>query len=435
MRRLASVSPESTVFIFLAFEGPDRYSLAGGLGTRMAGLTEALARAGYETHFYFIGDPNAPGEGRHPDIPLVLHRWCQWISRYYPVGVYQGEEFKVRDFTHMVCHHIADSIMPGILAAGKQAIIQAEEWQTADALCATSDLLHARGMRDRAFFVWNANNDMGFERVNWGRLSYVALLTTVSHYMKHRMWQQGVDPAAIPNGIPESLLTGPDAGIVFDLRRRMNCDALLLKVGRFDPDKRWDMAIDAVAAMRDRGTRTTLLARGGAEGYGGQVLARAGSRGLRISPVVVDSSDGFRPEDYVSFIGAASGADVVDLRFFMSPDVLGIANQAADAVLANSGHEPFGLVGLEAMAAGGVAFTGATGEEYARHLENAVVLQSADAGEIAYYVRWLKQHPEVERQIRENGRATAARYVWAEIIKRYTAALECALGDPGQGSG
>jgi hypothetical protein len=38
---------------------------------------------------------------------------------------------------------------------------------------------------------------------------------------------------------------------------------------------------------------------------------------------------------------------------------------SADAVFANSGHEPFGLVGLETMAAGGVACTGCSGEDYA----------------------------------------------------------------------
>jgi hypothetical protein len=44
------------------------------------------------------------------------------------------------------------------------------------------------------------------------------------------------------------------------------------------------------------------------------------------------------------------------------------------AVLANSGREPFGLVGLETMAAGGVACTGSTGEDYVVPGQNALVL-------------------------------------------------------------
>ncbi len=411
----------------MSFEGPDRYSLAGGLGTRITGLTEALAGAGYETHLYFVGDPEKPGEERRQDGRLVLHRWCQWISKYYPLGVYEGEEFKVGDFTDVVCHHIADSLMPGFLARGAQVIVQGEEWQTADALCATSDLLHARSMRDRVFFVWNANNDMGFERVNWGRLSYVALLTTVSRYMKHRMWREGVDPTVVGNGIPERMLVPPDDELAGSLRTRMDSDPLLFKMGRFDPDKRWETALGAVSAMRARNLNPTLLMRGGAEAYGQEVLSRATQDGLRITPVAFESSDGYPPEEYLSALTSAKGSDVIHLCSFLPEDVIRVVNRAADAVLANSGHEPFGLVGLEAMAAGGLVLTGATGEEYARHLENAVVLQSDSPREIVYYMEWLKAHPEAGRRMRAEARRTAERYVWPEIVKQQVAALECAF--------
>jgi hypothetical protein len=49
---------------------------------------------------------------------------------------------------------------------------------------------------------------------------------------------------------------------------------------------------------------------------------------------------------------------------------------AADAVMANSGHEPFGLVGLEVMAAGGIVFTGTTGEEYTLGGRSAIALDT-----------------------------------------------------------
>jgi hypothetical protein len=45
----------------LSFEGPDHYARASGLATRMAGLAQALAKAGYETHLWFVGDPYLPG--------------------------------------------------------------------------------------------------------------------------------------------------------------------------------------------------------------------------------------------------------------------------------------------------------------------------------------------------------------------------------------
>lgn len=68
---------------------------------------------------------------------------------------------------------------------------------------------------------------------------------------------------------------------------------------------------------------------------------------------------------------------------------------ACDAVLANSGHEPFGLVGLEVMAAGGLAVTGSTGEDYAEAYRNALVLETDDPIEIVSELMLLKQRPRV----------------------------------------
>src|SRR5205807_2517704 len=91
-------SPATTVVILVSFEGPDRYSLAGGLGTRVSELARAFADGGARTHLVFIGDPALPA--REEGGLLTLHRWAQWISRYHPNGVYDGEEGKLRDLAH-----------------------------------------------------------------------------------------------------------------------------------------------------------------------------------------------------------------------------------------------------------------------------------------------------------------------------------------------
>jgi glycosyltransferase involved in cell wall biosynthesis len=92
-----------------------------------------------------------------------------------------------------------------------------------------------------------------------------------------------------------------------------------------------------------------------------------------------------------------------------------------DAVLANSGREPFGLVGLEAMAAGGTAFTGNTGEEYVSHLRNAIVLETDDPGEAAWYVDYLEQHPDDRDRMREAARETAEHYIWDRVVENLLA--------------
>ena len=87
-------------------------------------------------------------------------------------------------------------------------------------------------------------------------------------------------------------------------------------------------------------------------------------------------------------------------------------------VLANSSHEPFGLVGLETMAAGGIACTGISGEDYAVPGRNALVLQTPDPREFVGLFQRLKANPAQAESIRRAGRATAKHYAWPEIIER-----------------
>src|SRR2546430_1011802 len=70
--------------------------------------------------------------------------------------------------------------------------------------------------------------------------------------------------------------------------------------------------------------------------------------------------------------------DVVSLRSPLDPESRRVLLHGSAAVLANSKHEPFGLVGLETMAVGGVACTGCSGEEYAVPGRNALVLETTD---------------------------------------------------------
>ena len=71
------VQERSSVFLLLSFEGPDPYSRAGGLGSRVSGLASALAEEGYETHLFYVGAPDLPGHELGCDGKLHLHRWCQ----------------------------------------------------------------------------------------------------------------------------------------------------------------------------------------------------------------------------------------------------------------------------------------------------------------------------------------------------------------------
>jgi hypothetical protein len=70
------------------------------------------------------------------------------------------------------------------------------------------------------------------------------------------------------------------------------------------------------------------------------------------------------------------------------------------------------------MAAGGVACTGCTGEDYVVPGQNALVLETADPWEFVTLFRELRAHPVRDQALRRAGRATAERYTWAHIVRR-----------------
>jgi hypothetical protein len=109
--------------------------------------------------------------------------------------------------------------------------------------------------------------------------------------------------------------------------------------------------------------------------------------------------------------------DVVSLRSPLDGDSCRVLFRGSAAVLANSGREPFGLVGLETMAMEGVACTGATGEDYVVPGYNALILETTDPQEFVSQYGALHDDPVRERAMRRAGRATAQRYAWPHIVQ------------------
>jgi hypothetical protein len=122
-----AISPANTIFVMLCFEGPDVYSTAGGLGTRVTELSEALATQGYTTHLIYIGDPYQPSIETRIEGRLILKRWSQWVSKYYPNGVYDGEEQKLYDYNESVPYHIYNDIARQAMEEGKLVVILGED--------------------------------------------------------------------------------------------------------------------------------------------------------------------------------------------------------------------------------------------------------------------------------------------------------------------
>lgn len=399
-------------FHILSFEGPDPYSRSGGLATRVDGLSQTLVALGYETHLWFIGDPDLPGHEAAGG--LHLHRWCQWVSRHHLEHVYAGEHGKKAEFSNSLPPYLLRHVLLPHVRKGGHAVVLAEEWQTVDAVLQLNWLMRYEGVRDRATVLWNANNTFGFDQIPWPELESAARITTVSRYMKHRMRDWGVESSVIPNGLGAEAFDTPPRGPVAALRNRFRDRTVLTKMARWDPDKRWIETVRIVAEMKRQDWRPLLLARGGAEEHGLDVLRAAHEMGLR----VIDRAWS-RPgaDGLLAAVSDVGDADIVNIRTHIDPDARRVLFRSSGAVLANSGHEPFGLVGLEAMAAGGIACTGCSGEDYAVPGQNALVLETGEPREFMSLYRQLRGRRDEERRLRRAGQATARRYAWPNVAR------------------
>lgn len=422
-RREHALTPEHALFIIVSFEGPDAYSQAGGLGVRVSGLANALAADGFETHVFFIGDPALAGEERRLGDRLVLHRWAQWLSAGCPRGVYDGEPGKVADVSHALPPYLLDRLIVPAIASDKIPVLLFEEWQTAECVCRVNEGLAHAGLRDRALLGWNANHCYGFERIDWGRLASSAMITTVSRHMRSIIRSCGTDARVVPNGIPSSALAPAPREETAAVRRAVAArpaTGTFFKMARWEREKGWNQALDAVSRARNSDRPLMLIARGGGPtGKGGEIQQAARERALPVASF----------DDERAFLGGLEsavrdGAAVVNLGFGVTPALARALYATTDGVLANSVMEPFGLVGLEAMAAGGIAFTGGTGEDYAISGRNAVVLETLDPGEIVSRWNELADAPDDVARLRRAARKTARAYEWCAVTRMLISVLE-----------
>jgi glycosyltransferase involved in cell wall biosynthesis len=175
------------------------------------------------------------------------------------------------------------------------------------------------------------------------------------------------------------------------------------------------LAIQIVRDLKREGLRPLLLARGGSEAHGSEVLRSASDTRLRVVQRAIQTPG---VDGLIEAINDSGDADVISLTSPLDGAAKRCLFRAADVVLANSGREPFGLVGLETMAVGGLACTGCTGEDYAVPGKNAIVQQTSDPREFLDLFRQIRTESGREQTLRENAIATARDYAWPVVLQR-----------------
>jgi hypothetical protein len=196
--------------VLVGFEGPDWYAWRGGLAERMVALATHLADRGAETHYYFFGDPGLPGEERISNVPLVLHRWAQWLCAGHPGGAYDGEEAKWRELARSLPDRVLGEIILPALAVEVTPVVLAEEWQTVPWLLALADRLEQLGLAQQVELLWRCGSLDRTAGIDWPSLRQRARITVTTPELRDALAIEGI-PAAVLSPQPASLSALLDA--------------------------------------------------------------------------------------------------------------------------------------------------------------------------------------------------------------------------------
>jgi glycosyltransferase involved in cell wall biosynthesis len=211
----------------------------------------------------------------------------------------------------------------------------------------------------------------------------------------------------LPNGVDTARFAKGD-GARFRERHGIPAGApLVLVVGRIDPQKNQLGAVEALALLRESvpGARLLLLGHVTNDAYRGRVGKAVEERGLAGAVTLVPGVD-------------PGTSDLVD------------AFHAADAFLLPSVHEPFGIVILEAWAAGLPVAASRVGgiPSFVEDGVDGLLLDPSDPRAAAEALGVLLADRDRARSLAEAGRRKATeRYSWATVTEQLLGIYEEAI--------
>ena len=195
----------------------------------------------------------------------------------------------------------------------------------------------------------------------------------------------------LPNGVDTSLFPTPSSKL-----QAPSSKLSLLCVARIDRQKNQMALVEALA--RHPGTTLRLVGPATQPDYLEELKAKAEELGV---------------SDRVAFVGALRPG---------SPELIA-EYENADAFVLASRHEPFGIVALEAWAAGlpvVASDVGGLGRLCARHPDAAISFDSASAADLDWAIDELSRRiaSGAARGMSEAGRKAAAEYDWNRLSAR-----------------
>ncbi|HEY0487714.1 MAG TPA: glycosyltransferase family 4 protein [Mycobacteriales bacterium] len=373
--------------------------VVGGLGRHVHALSEAMAAAGHEVTVVSRHTAGAAFDEVVNGVRVVR------VPEDPPIFDFREN---LLSWT-MAFNH---ALTRGALAVVDQVapeVVHAHDWLVAHA---ATTLKHHLGVplvatvhateagRHQGWLPGDLNRSI--HTVEWWLTYEARRVVTCSEYMRWevtRLFDLPPDKVTpIPNGV---LAPTVDPDAVAAVRRRYSGAPLLVFAGRLVYEKGLQDILGALPRLRRRHPGLKLLVAG--EGPEAENL-RAQARRLRLGRAV----------DWLGFV---------------DPRQLATLTAAADCALVPSIYEPFGMVALEAAAAGTPLVVAETGglKEFVRHGTTGLRFRSGDVAGLADAVSLLLRDEVLARRLARAGRAALAGYAWPAIAARTVAEYERAV--------
>ena len=376
--------------------------VVGGIARHVQDLSLALTRQGLEVTVLTAGPGEAPPVEKLGG--LIIHRVRSENPR--PLDLV-GEVMQLN--LNMLQRAL------GLAAGGRRfTLVHAHDWVTAYAAKALKHGLDLPLFATVHATEWGRNNGLHndlqryISDVEWW-LSYEAWrVICCSHYMREelrRIFQVPEDKLRlIPNGVYPEEFAAPPAPPGFRERYAAPDERIVFHVGRLVREKGLDVLLEAFARVLARFPRAKLVVAG---------------RGPH-EPALHEHARRLGIYGRVYFTGYIDDAS------------RNLLYHLADAVVFPSLYEPFGIVALEAMAAGApllVSDTGGLGEIVV-HGRNGLKARTGDPVSFAENLLWMLEHPERTSGMRDQAREDVRiLYDWGGIAARTRTAYEEVLAE------
>jgi glycosyltransferase involved in cell wall biosynthesis len=370
------------------------------MGKHVMDLSPALATEGEEIH---VLTPLLSGGAAHEVTAEGVH-----IHRVEPPQLEDYSFVAFANKTNAVMEQAAHELAATV---GRFDLIHAHDWLDAAAGVALKHAwrrplvatMHATERGRGQGFVGNNGHSDQINQIEWW-MSYEAWrVIACSRFMAHQIHDYFGTPLDKIDVVPNGIYVRPDPFVSSEersaFRRRFVDDdqPLAFHVGRLVYEKGPHILLDAWPQVRTALPRARLIVAGNGS-YLPALKQRAWDLGI---------------------------ADEVIFAGFVSDDDRDKLYHVADVAVFPSLYEPFGIVALEAMAAGCpvvVAATGGLAEVVTPH-ETGLVVQPSDPAALAWGILHTLQHPEWARARATNAlRLARDTYNWHSIA-RATAAV------------